>query len=152
MIETQGIVHFTMPVTDVAVSERFYCDILGLKVVQRVPSLGMVFLRAGTDYVVLCRSKTPIDPNPGKDIMVHHAFRIAADGYDKAVAELRANGIEILFEEERQIGVFQGRQAYFHDPDRNVIELNALERIGEGHGVDSRPENPRHFSHKPPGM
>src|ERR1041385_5160250 len=79
MIEIKGIVHFTMPVTDVAASERFYCDILGLEVVQRVPSLGMVFLRAGTDYVVLCHSKTPIDPNPGQDIMVHHAFRIAAD-------------------------------------------------------------------------
>jgi len=152
MIDTKGIVHFTMPVSDVVQSERFYCDILGLEVVQRVPTLGMLFLKAGPDYVVLCRSKTPINPNPGKDIMVHHAFRVDANGYDKAVAELRASGVEILFEEERRDGVFQGRQAYFHDPDRNVIEINALEQIGEGYGVNSRPENPNHFSHKPPGM
>jgi len=152
MIEPKGIVHFTMPVSDVVRSERFYCDVLGLKVVQRVPSIGMVFLQAGSDYVILCRSKTPIDPNPGKEIMVHHAFRIDVGAYDKSLAELRTKGVEILFEEDRHDGVFQGKQAYFHDPDRNVIELVALTRIGQGYGVAGRPEKENPFVNKPPGM
>ena len=151
MIETRGVVHFTIPVSDEARSERFYCDILGLELVQR-STLGMVFLKAGSDHVILCRSKTPIEPNPGKGILVHHAFRIDADGYDKAVAELRAHGVEILFEEDRHGGVFQGRQVYFHDPDRNVIELNALRHTGTAQEVNARPKNRQHFTHAPPDL
>jgi catechol 2,3-dioxygenase-like lactoylglutathione lyase family enzyme len=152
MIEPKGVVHFTIPVSDVVKSEHFYCDILGLKVVQRASSIGMLFLQAGSDYVILCHSRTPIDPNPGKEIMIHHSFCIDVDAYADAVAELRANGVEILFEEDRREGVFQGRQVYFHDPDRNVIELVALERIGQGFGVDNVPERKTHFVNKPPGM
>lgn len=29
--------------------------------------------RSGSDYVILCRSKKPIDPNPGKEILVDHS-------------------------------------------------------------------------------
>lgn len=151
MIEPKGVVHFTIPVSDVAKSERFYCDVIGLKVVQRASSIGMLFLQAGSDYVILCHSKTPIDPNPGKEIMVHHSFRIDVGAYTSAIAELRSKGVEILFEEDRREGIFQGKQVYFHDPDRNVIELVALERIGQGYGVENLPERKSHFVNKPPG-
>jgi catechol 2,3-dioxygenase-like lactoylglutathione lyase family enzyme len=151
LIEPKGIVHFSIPVSDLARSERFYCDVLGFKVIQRASSIGMLFLRIGSDHVLLCRSMTPINPNPGKDITVHHAFRIDVDAYPEAIAQLRANNVDILFEEYRRDGVFQGRQVYFHDPDRNVIELNALERIGQGFGVDNIPERTNHFVNTPPG-
>jgi len=69
MIETKGVVHFTISVSDPDRSEEFYRDVLGLKVVQKIPSVGMVFLMSGDDYVILTRSKTPIDPNPfSKDV------------------------------------------------------------------------------------
>ena len=29
------------------------------------------------------------------------------------------------------------RLAFFHDPDRNVLEISALERIGDGYGLDT---------------
>jgi catechol 2,3-dioxygenase-like lactoylglutathione lyase family enzyme len=151
MIETKGVLHFTISVSDVDRSERFYCDILGLELVQK-SSLGMVFLKAGQDHVILCHSKTPIDPNPGMGILVHHAFRVDPDGYEKAVAELRAHGVDILFEEDRHGGVFQGRQAYFHDPDRNVIEINALRHIGTREEVNARPGSRQHFTHQPPDL
>ena len=136
MIETRGVVHFTISVSDPERSAAFYEDILGLKVIRKIPGVGMVFLSCGDDYIILTRSKTPIDPNPGNEFFVHHAFRIDVDSYDDAIAHLRANRIEIIFEEDRRDGLFIGRQAYFHDPDRNVIEISALERIGEGYGVD----------------
>lgn len=151
MIATKGVVHFTISVSDLERSERFYCDILGLELVQR-SSLGMIFLKAGDDHVILCHSKTPIDPNPGRGILVHHAFRIDIDAYDGAIAELRANGVDILFEEDRPSGVFQGRQVYIHDPDRNVIELNALRRVGTREEVNARPKDHAHFSHQPPDL
>ena len=129
MIEPKGVLHFTISVSDTERSERFYCDVLGLELVQRVKDLGMVFLKAGSDHVILCHSQTPIQPNIGNGILVHHAFHVEHEKYDEAITTLRRHGVEILFEEDRYGGVFQGRQIYFHDPDHNVIEINALRRI-----------------------
>lgn len=138
MIETKGVVHFTIPVTDPEKSEKFYREVLGLETVQVVPPIGMVFMKSGDDHVILTRSKTPVDPNPGNDFLIHHAFRVDLDAYDDAKRQLAEQGIEIIFEEERHEGVFHGRQCYFHDPDRNVLEIIALEKIGEGFGDAAR--------------
>ena len=137
MIEATGVVHFTIPVSDPERSEAFYHDVVGLRTIQRVPSVGMVFMVAGDDHVILTRSKTPIDPNPGKEFFVHHAFRVDVDKYDEAIDHVKGHGVEVFFEEDRRDGIFIGRQAYFHDPDRNVLEISALERIGEGYGLDT---------------
>jgi glyoxylase I family protein len=150
-MQPKGVLHFTIPVSDIERSERFYCDVLGLEMVQKTP-IGMTFLKAGDDHVILCHSKTPINPNPGNGILVHHAFRIDPDGYEKAVAELRAHGVEILFEEDRENGVFQGRQAYFHDPDRNVLEINAIRHVASVDELKAQPADRPHFTHQPPDL
>ena len=41
---------------------------------------------------------------------------------------MAARDIAIFKEEDRQSGTFQGRSAYFLDPDRNVIEIMHLVR------------------------
>ena len=130
MIHTQGIVHFTIAVSNIEVSERFYCELLGLTVVRRIPTDGMVFMRCAKDYLVLAKSKTAINPNPGNEVLIHHAFRVSLEHYTESIAFLQAQGVEIIHEEDRREGVFIGRQAYFHDPDRNVLEIIALERAG----------------------
>ncbi len=131
MIETTGVVHFTIPVSDLDRSEAFYRDILGLETVARAPEpANLLFMKSGADYVVFAKSKTPIDPNPGDERFVHHAFGIDIGKYDDARAFLDEKGVRIIHEEERVDGVFQGKQAHFHDPDRNVIEIIALERHG----------------------
>ncbi len=94
MIETRGVVHFTISVTDIDKSEAFYRDVLGLETVEKVPSVGMVFMRAGDDFVILTRSKTLIDPNPGEEFRVHHAFRVDVDAYEDAKRHLLAGGID----------------------------------------------------------
>jgi len=47
---------------------------------------------------------------------------------------LARRGIRIFKEEDRRSGTFQGRSAYFHDPDRNVLEIIDLVRgpVAEG--------------------
>jgi catechol 2,3-dioxygenase-like lactoylglutathione lyase family enzyme len=149
MIETKGVVHFTIPVSDHEKSEVFYREVLGLETVQVVPPIGMVFMRSGDDFVILTRSKTPVDPNPGNEFFVHHAFRVDVDKYEASKQHLVDHGVEIIFEEERHEGMFHGKQCYFHDPDRNVLEIIGLEKIGDGFAPEKLDDDFSPFSSGP---
>ena len=124
MIKTDGVLHFTSPVKDLDRSENFYTEILGLTKVRR--NSHMVFMRDGADYFVLTHSENPIEPNKGDKHDIHSAFKVTAAEYERAKSFLASKDIAIFKEEDRHHGTFRGRSAYFHDPDRNVIELMAL--------------------------
>ena len=126
MLKTRKLVHFTIPVKDLDRSERFYTEILGFQKVRRNPH--MVFMRTGQDHFVLTHSEKPIDPNPDDKHEIHTAFLVDPDEYDRAMKELPAKGVRVFKEEDRRKGTFQGRSAYFLDPDRNVIEIMHLVR------------------------
>jgi catechol 2,3-dioxygenase-like lactoylglutathione lyase family enzyme len=121
MLKLDGVLHFTIPVKDLDRAEKFYTEILGAEKLRRNPH--MVFMRVGEDLFVLTFSENPIDPNPGMRHEIHHAFRVSAAEYDRAMDFLPSKGIQIFKQENRQSGTFRGRSAYFHDPDRNVIEI-----------------------------
>ena len=122
MIETRGVAHFTIAVTDTERSTKFYEEVLGLKVLRANHERGMVFLDSAGDCIVLMRTETTIAPTMQRD--AHHAFIVDGDKYDAAVQELKDKGIEIILEEERATGsVVNGRSAYFADPDGNVLEI-----------------------------
>ncbi len=71
MIETKGVVHFSIPVSDLDRSEAFYREILGLETVSRAPEpLNLLFMKSGDDFVVLVKAKTPINPNMAATCMV----------------------------------------------------------------------------------
>ena len=53
MVKTQGVVHFSLPVTDLERSAKFYSELLGMKIVQKAPR--MVFLKCGDDYFILAK-------------------------------------------------------------------------------------------------
>ena len=74
-IEPRGVVHFSIAVSDLEASSRFYTEVLGLKQIFYAPDFKMVFLMAGKDHVILCKSETPIQPNPEGQRRVHHALR-----------------------------------------------------------------------------
>jgi glyoxylase I family protein len=126
MLKTQGVVHFTIPVKDLDRSERFYTEIMGMERLRR--NSHMVFMRAGADCFVLTYSENPIDLNAGDGHDIHHAFRVSGQDYDRAKNFLAERGVRIFKEEDRRSGTFQGRSAYFHDPDRNVLEIIDLVR------------------------
>lgn len=126
MIRTEGFVHFTIPVKDLDRSEAFYKDLLGLRKLRR--NNHMVFMDAHGVSFVLTLSENPIDPNRGDKHDIHTAFRVTSAEYDRAKSELAERGVRIFKEEDRPTGTFQGRSAYFHDPDRNVIEIIDLVR------------------------
>jgi catechol 2,3-dioxygenase-like lactoylglutathione lyase family enzyme len=130
MIKTKGVLHVTIPVSDLARSRAFYTEILGLEFVAEVPKENphFVFLKSGTDYVLLGR-----DTSRGRfSDIIHHAFMVDGDAYDTTVAELKAKGVDVFREEERAEGVFTGRSAYFHDPDHNALEVIHLTNRAKG--------------------
>jgi len=126
MLKTEGVLHFTIPVKDLDRAERFYTEIMGMRRLRR--NNHMVFMQAGDDCFVLTYSENPITPNAGDKHDVHHAFRVSPQEYVRARNFLAEMGIAIIKEENRLSGTFQGRSAYFHDPDRNVLEIIDLVR------------------------
>jgi catechol 2,3-dioxygenase-like lactoylglutathione lyase family enzyme len=123
MVALAGVVHFSIPVSDVAASTRFYTDIVGLKHLATVAQGSMAFLDAAGICVILVKRDPPINPVPDSHGGVHHSFGIAQGGYTEALDHLRARGVEITFEEDRQGGVINGPRAYFNDPDGTVLEF-----------------------------
>jgi len=81
------------------------------------PNGQMVFLDAAGTCLSLVEREPPINPVPDNHGVVHHAFAIAHADFEAALDHLRAHGVEIAFEEDRQGGVLNGPGAYFHDPD-----------------------------------
>ena len=124
MIEPKGVVHFSIAVSDLEASRKFYTEILGLKLVNDGSAFGMVFLRAGDDHVILARSDAPLQRCAADSRRAHHAFKVDAANYDEAKAFLASIGVAVFEEEDRKKGVFVGRQFYIRDPDGAVIEFS----------------------------
>ena len=123
MIEIKGVAHFSIAVSDLERSRRFYTEILGLKFVQDAHAYGMVFLRAGDDHVILAKSDAPLQRSAADSRRAHHAFKVDSAKYNEAKALLASKGVESFEEEDRKRGVFVGRQFYIRDPDGTVIEF-----------------------------
>jgi catechol 2,3-dioxygenase-like lactoylglutathione lyase family enzyme len=130
MIKTKGILHVTIPVSDLAASRAFYTDVLGLEFVGQAPKDDphFVFLKSGGDYVVLGRERSRARFSD----IIHHAFLVDGDAFDATVAELKAKGVDVFREDQREEGVFTGRSAYFHDPDNNALEVIHLTNKAKG--------------------
>jgi len=126
MLKLEGVLHFTIPVKDLDLSEKFYTEILGFEKIGRTDRI--VFLRAGNDFFNLTFSENPITTNAGDRHEIHSAFRLTPHAYDEAVKFLPGMGIEIFKQEDRRTGIFLGRSAYIRDPDSNVIEFIDLVR------------------------
>jgi catechol 2,3-dioxygenase-like lactoylglutathione lyase family enzyme len=83
----------------------------------------MAFVDASGTCLMLVKRDPPINSRPEDHGGVHHSFGVAHEKYQAALDHLRANGVAITFEEDRQGGVINGPRAYFHDPDGTVLEF-----------------------------
>ena len=130
MLKTQGMLHFSLAVTDLDRSRKFYEGVLNLKVVEQSPR--MVFLQTGADYLILAKGDEPLKYDTNKKTPVHHAFKVKPDEFQSSIDHLRQHGVDVFNIEDRNTGVFWGPQAYFLDPDGNKLEIYA----GPGAKVD----------------
>jgi catechol 2,3-dioxygenase-like lactoylglutathione lyase family enzyme len=123
MVAITSLAHFSIPVSDVAKSTRFYTEVVGCRHLATVQAGKMAFLDAAGTCVILVERDPPINRAQDDHGGVHHAFAVAHKDYTAALDHLRAHGVEITFEEDRQGGVLNGPRAYFHDPDGTVLEF-----------------------------
>jgi catechol 2,3-dioxygenase-like lactoylglutathione lyase family enzyme len=123
MVPLKSVVHFSIPVSDLAASTRFYTEIVGCRHLATVGGGKLAFLDAAGTCLILVARPAPINPRPESHGGVHHSFGLAHEDYPAALAHLRAHGVEIFFEEDRQGGVVNGPRAYFRDPDGTVLEF-----------------------------
>jgi len=121
MVAIKSVAHFSIPVSDVANSTRFYTDIVGCRHLATVAQGSMAFLDAAGTCLILVKREPPINQRPEDHGGVHHSF--AVEDYRAALDHLRSHGVAITFEEDRQGGIVNGPRAYFHDPDGTVLEF-----------------------------
>src|SRR5260221_8581748 len=97
MVAIKSMVHFSIPVSDVERSTRFYTEIVGCRHLGTVAHGTMAFLDAAGTCLILVKRDPPINPRPEDHGGVHHSFGVAHEDYRATLDHLRANGIEITF-------------------------------------------------------
>jgi glyoxylase I family protein len=124
MIDIKGVAHFSIPVSDVDRSVKFYTEVVGCKYLSALPNQSITFLDAGGICVLLIKRPAPIHKGPSEmSDGVHHAFMIDGDQYHAAMNFLRSKGVDIFFEEDRCGGTIDGPRFYFRDPDGTPLEI-----------------------------
>ncbi len=114
-MKLDGVHHVSLNVHEIEACGRFYTDVLGLEKIPR-PEFGFpgLWFKAGAQEIHLIQVEAHQAPK-GQ----HFAFRV--DDIDGAIEALRGRGVRVSNAMEIP-GV--GRQAFFHDPADNMIELN----------------------------
>jgi catechol 2,3-dioxygenase-like lactoylglutathione lyase family enzyme len=123
-MQCQGVAHFSIPVSDLDKSTKFYQDVVGLELLI-TDGTRHSFMDAGGTCILLCAEDAPINREDRKDL-VHHAFMITDEELAKAKAHLEEHGAEILYEEDREGGTVNGPRIYFRDPDGTRLEFIKL--------------------------
>ena len=117
---TQAAHHYSLDVSDIEVSRRFYGDLLGLDEIDR-PDFGIpgAWYQAGAVQLHLIEipEGTDVGTRPGSltPLAAHIAFEI--DNYERVEAELEKAGIDV-----QALGPRAG-QIFVRDPDGNTIEF-----------------------------
>ena len=114
MIETTGIDHVVLHVSDVQRAKKFYTEVLGMTPYREDD--GQVFLHAGRQGVALFRKEGETPLTAGNDLN-HLALNVAAGTYATLKAELESHGVAVTGRPG------DDRCIYFRDPDGHRLQL-----------------------------
>ncbi len=112
---SRGLRHLALKTRDLAATERFYVEVLGLRVA--FPHRGMLFLEtpgSGGDLLNFVETRRAFDPEAGG--LDHFGLRVRAAEWRGLLARLEAAGVRIRGR--------RGRSAvYIRDPNGYTVEL-----------------------------
>jgi predicted enzyme related to lactoylglutathione lyase len=74
MVTITAVAHFSIPLSDIARSTRFYTEIVGCKHLSTVPCGDMAFLDAAGTCLIRVKRDPPINPVLDDHGNVHHSF------------------------------------------------------------------------------
>jgi catechol 2,3-dioxygenase-like lactoylglutathione lyase family enzyme len=125
--------HVSISCTDLSASVEFYCDVLGLSVLERPAfrSKG-AWLACGHQHVHL--NAKPVAPYAADKVInpTEPHFAIRCDDFKAMLARLAAAGFRDDADESDPMRMFVDRdgpagfpQVFILDPDRNTVEINA---------------------------
>jgi catechol 2,3-dioxygenase-like lactoylglutathione lyase family enzyme len=128
MLGAERLTHWSLPVKNLAESEVFYRDFLGLEYCgnlggphARVPRASV--FRVGESSFIIWETGIESDPRL-REAGVHYAFTVLPEVWDRAVLAIHEAGLAltgpIVY---RSKGTFNGREIYVLDPSGNTIEL-----------------------------
>ncbi len=120
-VKYEGVTHWALPANDLAESERFYRDVLGMEYRGRLQGGYMACVVAGDATFLLCQRAEPQAAE--EETHVHHSFIVSPDTWVEACKSLKRNGVAIDQLVYRDRGFFLGAELYFRDPSGNRIEL-----------------------------
>lgn len=117
-----GVLETVLYFRDQDRAERFYVDVMGMRLLDREPGRSL-FFRAGDSVFLLF---DPDEARRGGRLPAHGAngpghtcFRVDPDRYEPWKAHLRAHGIAIVHEEKWT----RGSSFYFTDGEGNLLEI-----------------------------
>jgi glyoxylase I family protein len=123
--------HVALPSANPERSAQFYRDVLGFTITSR-PSFsfrGAWLHRRDVGVMIHLIHDAEFQPRREDAINTrgtHVAMHV--DDYDAAIAALRNFGVELV---ERKLPDYGYRQAFFRDPDGNVLELGEWPPVNE---------------------
>ena len=134
MLEILGLHHVSLIVRDVAASQRFFCEVLGMEAVPPPPSFKFVvaWVRKGPAELHLVQADDAVQAPGDKEIWQ----RPDRDATFARHVCLQINNVDALVERLRihQVPIVAGprargdgpTQTYIHDLDGHLIELVCL--------------------------
>ena len=123
-MQCEGIAHFSIPVSDLEKSTKFYSEVVGCTLIT-TDGTRHSFMDAGGTCILLCAEDPPINREQTKGL-VHHAFMVTEAELATAKQHLEDHGAEVLYEEDREDGTVNGPRIYFLDPDGTRLEFIKL--------------------------
>ena len=111
-----GLRHLSLKTVDLEQTERFYTEVLGLRVAFR--HRGMVFLRSAgaQDLLDFCQVAEPFDPEAGG--LDHFGVHVSREQFRALRERVKAEGVKVVGR--------RGRWGlYFKDPNGYTIEIYA---------------------------
>ena len=124
MLKVDGVTHWSIPVNDLAASEKFYGDLLGLESKGRLGTSNMSCFTVSGHSILLCERKEALTRTPQQDNRLHHAFDVSPQMFERACKLFNEKGVRIAEAiVYRERGHFTGRELYFLDPSGNMLEL-----------------------------
>jgi glyoxylase I family protein len=133
VVRPAGLFELTLEVSDLAVSERFYHDVIGLPVAERWtderPAVWLALGREGFLGLWPPESGGAVAIHGGRGGRhVHFALRVPMGTLDAVMARLESLRYPV---ESHDFGA-GNRAVYLDDPDGNVVELTERTTLWDG--------------------